>query len=72
MSPPERRGVGGTHSKSVFHILLRIAFGIGRRRQSDRPSVTELPGLTSDPVLTADRRGGILTSSDFSVADSGT
>ena len=26
------------------------------------PGVTELPGLTSDPVLTADRRGGILIS----------
>ena len=29
---------------------------------SDRPSVTELSGLTSDPILTADRRGGILIS----------
>jgi len=28
-----------------------------------RPSVTELPGLTSDPICTADRRGGILISS---------
>jgi hypothetical protein len=28
----------------------------------DRPSVTELPGLTSDPICTADRRGGILIS----------
>jgi hypothetical protein len=29
----------------------------------DRPGVTELPGLTSDPICTADRRGGILISS---------
>ena len=28
----------------------------------DRPSVTELSRLTSDPILTADRRGGILIS----------
>jgi len=28
----------------------------------DRSSVTELPGLTSDPIYTADRRGGILIS----------
>ena len=32
-------------------------------RVDDRPSVTELPGLTSDPIYTADRRGGILISS---------
>jgi hypothetical protein len=32
----------------------------GVRRHTDRPSVTELPGLTSDPIYTADRRGGIL------------
>jgi hypothetical protein len=32
------------------------------RVTSDRPSVTELPGLTSDPICTADRRGGILIS----------
>jgi hypothetical protein len=29
----------------------------------DRPSVTEPPELTSDPICTADRRGGILISS---------
>jgi hypothetical protein len=28
----------------------------------DRPGSTELPGLTSDPICTADRRGGILIS----------
>jgi hypothetical protein len=33
------------------------------RSVRDRPGVTELPGLTSDPIYTADRRGGILISS---------
>ena len=30
--------------------------------RSSRPDVTEPPGLTSDPICTADRRGGILIS----------
>jgi len=38
-------------------VSYRIAFDDTRR-----PSVTELPGLTSDPICTADRRGGILIS----------
>ncbi|MDG5777925.1 hypothetical protein QA599_15835, partial [Haloarculaceae archaeon H-GB1-1] len=32
-----------------------------------RPSITELPRLTSDPIYTADRRGGILIPSDLIV-----
>ena len=28
----------------------------------DRPDLTELPGLTSDPICTADRRGEVLIS----------
>ena len=54
-------GFGGTHPKGVFHFALhRFAFGDPDR--ADRSGVTELPGLTSDSVLTADRRGGILIS----------
>jgi len=42
----------------VWRESSAIGFGT-----SDRPDVTELPGLTSDPIYTADRRGGILISS---------
>jgi len=42
----------------VWRESSAIGFGT-----SDRPDVTELPGLTSDPIYTADRRGGILMSS---------
>ena len=35
---------------------------VRRRPTVDRTGVTELPRLTSDPVFTADRRGGILIS----------
>lgn len=35
---------------------------IGRAAILDRPSITELSELTSDSILTADRRGGILIS----------
>ncbi len=46
-------GLGGSHPD-----------GCGRYRRAfedtRRPSVTELSRLTSDPILTADRRGGIL------------
>ncbi len=48
-------GLGGhTLETSVYYRRY------GVRRHTDRPSVTELPGLTSDPIYTADRRGGIL------------
>ena len=54
----EARGTGGKLSEesiplSKVHVV---------RRHTDRPSVTELPGLTSDSICTADRRGGILIS----------
>jgi hypothetical protein len=43
--------------------VLCGAIGFGNTAVGvDRPSVTELPGLTSDPIYTADRRGGILIS----------
>jgi hypothetical protein len=44
-------------------VLLSKARHTRGRRIVDRPSVTELPGLTSDPIYTADRRGGILIQS---------
>jgi hypothetical protein len=49
--------LGGKHTKCVFAKLLST---IGTL--DNRPSVTELPELTSDPIYTADRRGGILIS----------
>jgi hypothetical protein len=46
------------------HTRLCVAIGVRRTRIGiGRPGVTELPGLTSDPIYTADRRGGILISS---------
>ncbi len=52
--PARGRGVRRDHTHK----------GCGRYRRvfedTRRPSVTELSGLTSDPILTADRRGGIL------------
>jgi len=47
---------GGCARRQSSTVCYRV------RRQSDRPSVTELPRLTSDSILTADRRGGILIS----------
>ena len=50
--------LGGSHTHCVEHSECDRY-----RNASDdtrRPSVTELPRLTSDPILTADRRGGIL------------
>ncbi|WP_230198771.1 hypothetical protein, partial [Halopiger djelfimassiliensis] len=37
----------------------------------DRSGVTELPRLTSDPICTADRRGGILISFGLTRTPSG-
>ena len=51
--------LGGKHTSCVLLSKARHTRG---RRIVDRPSVTELPGLTSDPIYTADRRGGILMS----------
>ena len=51
------RGVRRAHTRMSVHYRR-----YGVRRHTDRPSVTELPGLTSDPIYTADRRGGILIS----------
>src|SRR6056297_2693865 len=49
------RGVRRAHTRMSVRYRR-----YGVRRHTDRPSVTELPGLTSDPIYTADRRGGIL------------
>src|SRR6056297_2096808 len=48
--------------RGVRRVTLQMECGRYRRVFEDtrRPSVTELSGLTSDPILTADRRGGIL------------
>jgi hypothetical protein len=57
MYPPQGWAVGG-NTRSVCAIE-RSAHQLGH---SDRPGVTEPPELTSDPICTADRRGGILIS----------
>ena len=49
--------------ESSAHPGRRNVVAPQQHRTVDRPSVTELPGLTSDPIYTADRRGGILMSS---------
>ena len=49
--------VGGNTPKGCVSIVV-----YRRSVTPDRPSVTELPGLTSDSIYTADRRGGILIS----------
>ena len=52
------RGSGGLGGNTRVCSPIGFAFVTPRTE----PGVTELPGLTSDPVLTADRRGGILIS----------
>jgi len=55
--PDSRLGEGWReHTKMVCFLCYR------RSATSDRPSVTELPRLTSDFIYTADRRGEILIS----------
>ena len=52
------QGSGGLGGNTRLCSPIGFAFVTPRTE----PGVTELPGLTSDPVLTADRRGGILIS----------
>ena len=52
--PLQSRGV-----RRVTHVMCVAIETLGTLRRS---GVTELPGLTSDPIYTADRRGGILIS----------
>jgi len=52
--PSARLGGLGGNTREVCYYR--------RSETPDRSSVTELPGLTSDPIYTADRRGGILIS----------
>jgi len=54
-------GFRRVHPRRVYTIALHGPCPV--RRSADRPGGTELPGLTSDPIYTADRRGGILISS---------
>ena len=54
----EPGGLGGRTPKGCAIAIVSNAV----RRLRHWPDVTELPGLTSDPILTADRRGGILIS----------
>ena len=54
---PSSGRVGGNTPKGCVSIVV-----YRRSVTPDRPSVTELPGLTSDSIYTADRRGGILIS----------
>jgi len=49
-----RGGLGGKHTVKCV--------AIEKLGTPHRSGVTELPGLTSDPIYTADRRGGILIS----------
>ena len=57
MSRARGSGVlGGKHKVCVY------LSGSHSATPRTEPGVTELSGLTSDPVLTADRRGGILIS----------
>ena len=44
----------------IFHTHTMVR--VRRSNRTDRLGVTELSRLTSDPILTADRRGGILIS----------
>ena len=52
-------GYGGTHPR--MGVIPYIAWSESGE-PTDRPDITGLPGLTSDPICTADRRGGILIS----------
>lgn len=52
------RWLGGLGGNTRLCSPIGFAFVTPRTE----PGVTELSGLTSDPVLTADRRGGILIS----------
>jgi hypothetical protein len=56
MCLPKGRREGGKHTMKCVAIE-KLGTPI-----SYRSGVTELPGLTSDPILAADRRGGILIS----------
>ena len=49
-------GMGGYAHRDGVRTCYRVWVG------DTRPGVTELPGLTSDSIYTADRRGGILIS----------
>ena len=57
MSRARARGVLGGNTRCCVHLS-----GSHSATPRTEPGVTELSGLTSDPVLTADRRGGILIS----------
>jgi hypothetical protein len=61
--PPEWRRLGGNTRNVCCSMLSHRLSETPVVSNVDRPSVTELPGLTSDPIYTADRRGGILISS---------
>ena len=56
------RSVGGLGGNTKWCCYRGSAHPKPSNRSVDRPGVTELPGLTSDPIYTADRRGGILIS----------
>jgi hypothetical protein len=62
MSPSQARGVWRERVPRG-HSSPNIAWSeFGDDHPIGRTGVTELPRLTSDPVCTADRRGGILIS----------
>ncbi len=61
---PDPRGIEGVLAETT--PLLASSAGdvtLDTIRPANRPDRTELSGLISDPICTADRRGGILISS---------